>query len=86
MPVRHYNQNFIISNYGFSAGDYAALYIILSTYDWSSLYNETSVDAAVDRLNVAVTQAVDSAVPSGYIKKHKYPAWISVKLIACIRK
>jgi hypothetical protein len=27
-----------------------------------SLYNETSVDAAVDRLNVAITQATDLAV------------------------
>jgi hypothetical protein len=35
------------------------LYNALSTYDWSSLNNETSVDAAVDRLNVPVTQAID---------------------------
>jgi hypothetical protein len=40
----------------------------LSTYDWSSLYNERSVDAAVNRLNISVTQAIDLAVPSGYIK------------------
>jgi hypothetical protein len=56
------------------------LYKALSTYDWSLLYNETSVDAAVDRLNYAVTQAIDLAVPYGYIKKHKYPAWFSGKL------
>jgi hypothetical protein len=58
----------------------------LSTYDWSSLYNETSVDAAADRLNVAVTQAIDLAVPSGYSKKHNYPAWFSAKLEAYIKK
>jgi hypothetical protein len=34
------------------------------------------VNAAVDRLNVAVTQAIDLAVPRGHIKKHKYPAWL----------
>jgi hypothetical protein len=34
----------------------------------SSLYNKISVDAAVDSLNVAVTQAINLAVPSGYIK------------------
>jgi hypothetical protein len=62
------------------------LYIAVSTYDWSSLYNETSVDAAVYRLNVAVTQAIDLAVPSGYIRKHKYPSWFSRKLKAYIKK
>jgi hypothetical protein len=55
------------------------LYNVLFTYDWSSLYNEISVDAAV-------TQAIDLAVPSGYIKKYKYPAWFSGKLQTYIKK
>jgi hypothetical protein len=38
-----------IINKRFSAGDYAVLYNVLSTYVCSSLYNETSVDTAVDR-------------------------------------
>jgi hypothetical protein len=58
----------------------------LATYVWSSLYNETSVNAAVDRLNVAVIQAIDLAVPSGYIKAHKYSAWFCGKLNAYIKK
>jgi hypothetical protein len=58
----------------------------LSIYGWSSLNNETSVDAAIDRLNVAVIHAIDLALPSGYIKKHKYPAWFSRKLKAYIKK
>jgi hypothetical protein len=33
---------------------------------------KTSVVAAVDRLYAAVTQAIDLAVLSGHIKKHKY--------------
>jgi hypothetical protein len=37
-------------------------------------------------LNVALTLAVDLAVPSGHIKKHKYPAWFSGKLNAYIKK
>jgi hypothetical protein len=37
------------------------LYNALSNYDWTLLYNETSADAAVDRLNHAVTQAIDLA-------------------------
>jgi hypothetical protein len=48
---------------------YAVLCNALSTYDRSALYNETYVDAAVDRLNVAVTHATNIAVRSGYIKK-----------------
>jgi hypothetical protein len=58
----------------------------LSTYDWSSLHNGTSADAAVDRLNVAVNQAIGLTVPFGYIKKHKYSAWFSGKLKAYIKK
>jgi hypothetical protein len=44
------------------------------------------VDATVDRLNAAVTQAIDIAVPSGYIKKRKYPAWFSGTLTAYMEK
>jgi hypothetical protein len=49
------------------------LHNALSNYDWSSLHNEISVDAAVDRLNVAVTQAIDLAVPYGDIKNTNIP-------------
>jgi hypothetical protein len=55
MPVQRYKQTCNISYKRYSAEDYAVLYNALSIYDWSSLYNETSVEAAVDRLNVAVT-------------------------------
>jgi hypothetical protein len=85
MPVRRYKHNFNFSYKRFSAGDSAVLYNVLATYVWSSLYNETSVDAPVDRLNVAVTEAIDLAAPSGYIKKHKYPVWFSGKLNAYIK-
>jgi hypothetical protein len=86
MPVRRCKQNFNISYKSFSAGDYAVLYNVMSTYDWFSVYNETSADAAFDRLNIAVTRAIDLAVPSGYIKKHTYPAWFSGKLKVNIKK
>jgi hypothetical protein len=58
MTVRRYKQNFNIPYKSFSSGDYSVLHNALSTHDWSPLYNETSVDAAADRLNVAVTQAI----------------------------
>jgi hypothetical protein len=60
MAVRWYKQNVYISYKRFSAGDYAVFYNVLSTYDCSSRYNETSVDAAVDSLNVAVIQAKEN--------------------------
>jgi hypothetical protein len=44
-----------------------------------------SVDSAVDRVNVAVTQAIYFAVTSGYIQGHKCPAWFSGKLKAYIK-
>jgi hypothetical protein len=82
MPVLRSKQICNVSYERCSAGDYAVPYTALSKYDWSSLYNETSVDAAVDRLNAAVTQATDSAVPSGHIEKLKYSSWFSGKLNA----
>jgi hypothetical protein len=33
------------------------LYDALSNYDWAPLYKESSVDAAVDRLSAAETEA-----------------------------
>jgi hypothetical protein len=34
----------------------------LSSYDWPSVHNDTSVDAAVDRLNIAATPSIDFAI------------------------
>jgi hypothetical protein len=79
VPVRRCKQNFNIPYERFSVGDYVVLYNPLSTYDGSSLYNETSAGAAV-------AKATDLAVPSGYIKKHKYLAWFSGKLKVNIKK
>jgi hypothetical protein len=67
----HVLKNSYISYKRYSARDYAAIYNALLNFDWSSLYNETSVDAAVDWLNVAVTQAVDLAVPSSKSRQSK---------------
>jgi hypothetical protein len=70
----------------FSGGEYTVLYSALSVYDWSSLYKEISLDAAVDILNVAVTQTKDLALPSGYIKQYKNPNGFSGKLKFYIKK
>jgi hypothetical protein len=65
IPLLQSNQNFNTTHKIYSAGDYALLYNALFTYNWSAIYNEMSVDAAVDRLNAAIMQAITSAVPSG---------------------
>jgi hypothetical protein len=76
-----FDSSFVIDFTGY----YALLYNALSIYDWSFLYNEMAVYAAIGRLNVAVTQAVHLAVPSGYIRKHKHPPWFPGKLKCYIK-
>jgi hypothetical protein len=73
MPVRRFKQNFNIVYKILSAGDYAVVFNALSSYDWSSLYNETSDNAVVDRLNDPVTKSIDLAVPYGYVKNTNNP-------------
>jgi hypothetical protein len=43
------------------------LYNILSTYDWSCVYNTTSVDSAVACLNTAVLDAMEHVIPRDII-------------------
>ena len=49
------------------------------TDDWSSLYNDTSVDAAADRLIFAAPKQL-TAVHTVCIKKCKFPVWFSENL------
>jgi hypothetical protein len=86
IPLRRNNQNFNTPYKRYSVGDYVWLHNALFTYDWSALYNETSVDAAVDRLNAVVAQAINLAVPCGCVTKHKYPIWFSGRLRSYIKK
>jgi hypothetical protein len=59
----------------FASGDYTLLYNILSTYDWSFMYSITSVDDAVTSLNAVVLNAMDQAIPCGFIRQSKFPHW-----------
>jgi hypothetical protein len=68
---------FLLEN---TSGGYLLLYNTLTTYDWSSLCNETSVDAAVARLIVTVTQAIIKAIRTVSIKKSKFLVWFSENL------
>jgi hypothetical protein len=86
IPLRRKNQHFNTPYKIYSAGYHALLHKALLTYDWSVLYTETSVAAAVDRLNAAITQATNLAVPSGCVTKQKYPIWFSGRLRTYIKK
>jgi hypothetical protein len=53
----------------------------LSNYDRAPLYKESSVD----RLNATVAEAMDLAIPSGFMRKIKYHSWFCGKLKFYIR-
>jgi hypothetical protein len=84
----HVNNNFNceFSYRIFAAGNYFLLYKILCTYDWSSVYETTSVDVAVASLNAAVSGAMEQAIPRGYSSKSKFPPWFSYTLRYYINK
>jgi hypothetical protein len=63
-----------------ASGDYTLLYNILSTYDWSFIYSITSVDDAVTSLNIVFLNAIDQAIPHGFIRKSKFPHLFSSAL------
>jgi hypothetical protein len=44
------------------------------------VYETTFVDWAVARLSAAVRDAMEQAIPRGYLRKSKLPFWISSTL------
>jgi hypothetical protein len=64
LPNVNNNLNYEFSYRIFAAGNYILLYI-LSAYDWSSVYETSSVDVAVVSLNAAVRGAMEQAIPVG---------------------
>jgi hypothetical protein len=75
-----------LSYFKYACGDYTLLYNILSSYDWSSVYSKSSVDAAVASLNSAVHEAIDRSIPLGFVKGSNCPSWFSRTLRHCILK
>jgi hypothetical protein len=59
LPHINNNLNSEFSYRIYSAGNSTLLYNILSTHDWSSVYETTSVDTAVASLNAAVRGAME---------------------------
>jgi hypothetical protein len=58
--VKTYSKTNELSYFKYACGDYALLYNILSSYDWSSVYSKSSVEVAVASLNSAVHEAIDT--------------------------
>jgi hypothetical protein len=86
LPHINNNINSQFSYRIFAAGDYTLLYYLLSTYDWSSVYETSDVDIAVASLNAAVNDAMERAIPRGYSCKSKFPHWFSHTLRYYIAK
>jgi hypothetical protein len=86
LPLASHTQDSESSYRKYTSDDYALLYNILSNYDWSCVYGASSVDSAVASLSAAVQDAMDQAVPRGYVAKSKFPHWFSSSLKYCIRK
>ncbi|PNF43033.1 hypothetical protein B7P43_G08782 [Cryptotermes secundus] len=86
LPLVNPTQNCEYSYRKYIAGDYTLLYNILSNYDWSCVYDTSSVDAGAARLSAAVQDAMEQAIPRGFITKSKFPHWFSSSLRYYIRK
>jgi hypothetical protein len=87
LPFSNCSQSIICSYRKFSSGDYALLYHILSTADWSCAYGTSSADSAVACLNAVVQDALEHAILHGVINSHpKFPHWYSISLRFYIRK
>jgi hypothetical protein len=77
LPHINNNLNSEFSYRIYAAGNYTLLYNLLSTYDWSSVYETSDVDIAVASLNAAVNDAMERAIPRGYSCMSKFPHWFS---------
>jgi hypothetical protein len=73
LPHDNNNLNCEFSYRKFAVGNYILLYNILSTCDWSSVYETSSVDVAVASLDAAAIGAIEQAIPCGYSWKPKLP-------------
>jgi hypothetical protein len=82
------NLSIILPSYGqsqrsyrnYACDAYALLYTLLSSYDWSCVYLQSSVNTAVTLLNAALSGAMDLAIPYKYSIRSKYPCWFSSTL------
>jgi hypothetical protein len=70
----------------YASGDYNLLFSFLFNYDWSCVYSNNTVEAAVGSFTNLILQAMDLAVPQGLSRNSRFPLWFSHTLIYYIRK
>jgi hypothetical protein len=86
LPLVNPTQNCEYSYRKYASGDYTLLYTILTNYDWSCVYDTSSADAAAASLSAVVQDAMEQAIPRGFVTKSKFPHWFSGFLGHYIRK
>jgi hypothetical protein len=86
LPLVSPTQNGPFDYFKYDSGDYALLYNILSSHDWSCVYDASSIDSAVFNLTEAVQDAMEQAIPRIHISKSKFPHWFSGSLKFYIKK
>jgi hypothetical protein len=74
------------SYHKYASGDYSLLFSFLFNYDWSCVYSNNTVDAAVDSFTDVILQDMDLAVPQGFFRKSRFPQWFSHTLICYIQE
>jgi hypothetical protein len=50
-------------------------YGILSSYDWSGVYKQPSVDSSVDQFNSVVTDSLNKSIPYVCSRRSKFSCW-----------
>jgi hypothetical protein len=67
-------------------GDYSPLFSFLSNYDWSCVYINNTIAAAVDSSINVILQDMGAAIPRGVFRKPTFLHWFFHILIYHIRK
>jgi hypothetical protein len=80
------SQSLLYSFRNYPRGDYALLYEMLSSYDWSCVFKQSSVHSAVNRLNSVVINSLNQTVPYTCLSQPKFPCWFSGTLKHYINK
>jgi len=73
----HYEQSYC----KYAVGDYSLLFSFLSDYNWSYVYSDNTVDAAVDSFTNVILESMDLAISRSCIRKDRFSHWCSHTLI-----
>jgi hypothetical protein len=77
---------FLIPRRNYGQVDYLLLYNTLSNYNWSCVFNESSIDSAVHNFTASVSEAINEIIPFVKPKNSSFPHWFLKSLIYYIKK